>query len=60
LKKYNKSEVEVFILFKKELEKSLADYETLKDEERKFKQICDEKDLKILDLDEKLKTRIQM
>ncbi len=60
MKKYNKSEVEVFILFKKELEKSLADYETLKDEERKFKQICDEKDLKILDLDEKLKTRIQM
>ena len=46
--------------FIKELEKTLKDYEGLKEEEKKFKQITSEQDLKIQDLDEKLKTRIQM
>jgi hypothetical protein len=42
------------------LENQLKDYENLKLKEKQFKQITDEQNLKIQDLEEKLSTRVQM
>ena len=42
------------------MENQLKDYENLKIKEKQFKQITDEQNLKIQDLEEKLSTRVQM